>query len=374
MAKRITSSTPKQDGFRMPGEYEKQEKVWMIWPEKPDVWRDGGKPAQKAYTVVATAIAKYAEVTVCVSTAQYQNARARLPENIRVVEMASNDAWMRDMGPIFVKNDTTGEIRAVDFGFNAWGGLVNGLYFPWDLDQQVAQKVCELEGVDSYNATDFVLEGGAITVDGEGTLITTEMCLLDPGRNPELTKEDIEEKLKEYLGVEKIIWLKDGIDPDETNGHIDGVAAFVAPGEVACVWTDDETSPLYPVLKDAYETLCAATDAKGRKLKVHKLCMGANELYIDPSFDIDQISGTLARDENHWCPVDYLNWLIINGAVIVPQYGDPNDALALQQIGEMFPGYDIVGVDTREIIFGGGNVHCITQQQSVRGVVSTEND
>lgn len=365
MSKRITDSTPKKDGFRMPAEFEPQDQVWMIWPERPDTWRDGGKPAQEAYVEVAKAIQEFAPVTVCASPGQFQNCRNMLPSEIRVVEINSNDAWMRDMGPIFVVDDKGG-LRAVDFGFNAWGGLVNGLYFPWDQDQLVARKVCEIERVDRYDATDFVLEGGAFTVDGEGTLITTEMCLLDPGRNPQLTKEEIEEKLKEYLGIEKVIWLKDGVDPDETNGHIDGVAAFTAPGEVACVWTDDESMPCYQALRDAYDTLCSSTDAKGRKLKVHKLCMGAKELYIDPSFRIDKIEGSLPRDEDHWCPVDYLNWLIINGGVIVPQYGDPNDELALKQVAEMFPGYKVVGVNTREIIFGGGNVHCITQQQPRR--------
>lgn len=349
----------------MPAEFEPQDKVWMIWPERPDVWRDGGKPAQEAYVRVASAISEFVEVTVCVSPQQFQHARNALSSHIRVVEMTNNDAWMRDMGPIFVKNDR-GDLRAVDFGFNAWGGLVNGLYWPWDQDQQVARKVCEIEGIDTYDATDFVLEGGAFTVDGEGTLITTEMCLLDPGRNPRLNKEQIEERLKETLGLEKVIWLKDGVDPEETNGHIDGVSAFVAPGEVACVWTDDEDSPVYKPLHDAYETLCNATDAKGRKLKVHKLCMGANELYIDPDFRIDAIAGSLSRDEDHWCPVDYLNWLITNDAVIVPQYEDPNDKLALEQVREMFPGRKIVGVNTKEIIYGGGNIHCITQQQPCR--------
>ena len=363
MTKRIIETTPKQDGYRMPAEWEKQKQVWMIWPERPDVWRNGAKPAQKAFRDVATAISRYAEVTVCASAAQFENARARLPQDIRVVEMSTNDAWMRDCGPIFVKNDVTGDVRAVKCGFNAWGGLVNGLYFPWDQDQLVPYKIAEIEKKDYYDMSDFVLEGGSITVDGEGTLITTEMCLLDEGRNPQFTREEIEERLKESLGIEKIIWIKDGIDPDETNGHVDGVAAFSAPGEVACVWTDDENSPLYPVLKAAYETLCNATDAKGRKLKVHKVCMGANELYIDPDFDIDIIDGSLVRDENHWCPVDYLNWLIINGAVIVPQYNDPNDEVALEQIRKIFPGYEVIGVNTKEIIYGGGNIHCITQQQ-----------
>ena len=169
MAKRITGSTPKLDGYRMPAEFEPQAGVWMLWPERNDNWRDGAKPAQKAFLDVATAILQFEPVTVCVSPAQYQNARERLPRAVRVVEMASNDAWIRDCGPTFLVNDNGG-VRAVDWMFNAWGGLVDGLYFPWDLDDQVAQKVCEIERVDSYRTEGFVLEGGSIHVDGEGTV------------------------------------------------------------------------------------------------------------------------------------------------------------------------------------------------------------
>ena len=158
MAKRITGSTPKLDGYRMPAEFEPQAGVWMLWPERNDNWRDGAKPAQKAFLDVATAILQFEPVTVCVSPAQYQNARERLPRAVRVVEMASNDAWIRDCGPTFLVNGNGG-VRAVDWTFNAWGGLVDGLYFPWDLDDQVAQKVCEIERVDSYRTEGFVLEG-----------------------------------------------------------------------------------------------------------------------------------------------------------------------------------------------------------------------
>ena len=251
MAKRIVGSTPKQDGFRMPGEFEKQTGVWMIWPERNDNWRNGGKPAQEAFANVAKAISEFEPITVIASASQYQNARARLPENIRVVEMANDDAWVRDCGPTFVINDK-GDLRAVDWEFNAWGGLVDGLYFPWANDDQIAQKVCEIEGVDSYRTEGFVLEGGSIHVDGDGTLLTTEMCLLSEGRNPHMTKEEIEDKLKEYLNLEKIIWIKDGIDPDETNGHIDDVACYVAPGEVACIWTEDKNHPFYEQAQAAY--------------------------------------------------------------------------------------------------------------------------
>ena len=192
--KRI-ESTPKKDGFRMPGEFERHKRIWMIWPERPDNWRDGGKQAQETYRDIAIAISKFTPVTMVVSSWQFENCRNMLPNNIRVIEMSNNDAWMRDCGPIFVKNDETGEVRLVDFGFNAWGGLVDGLYFPWDKDDAIPRKIAEIEGVHYYQ-TPFVLEGGSITVDGEGTLITTEMCLLSKGRNPDKSKKEIENELK----------------------------------------------------------------------------------------------------------------------------------------------------------------------------------
>ena len=373
MAKRIYGSTPKQDGFRMPGEFEPQDHVFMIWPERPDNWRQGAKPAQRTYAEVAKAIAKHTPVTVLVNNTQYANARARLPENIRVVEMSSDDAWVRDCGPTFVINDK-GEIRGVDWIFNAWGGLTDGLYFPWANDDAIAQKVCDMQGIDSYRTDsdscpaglDFILEGGSIHVDGEGTLITTEMCLLNPdsGRNfPNLDKEQIEMMLKEYLNLEKIIWIKDGIDPYETNGHIDDVACFVRPGEVACIWTEDPNHPFYAPAQAAYKTLSEATDAKGRKLKVHKLCMTKEPCYLKDAWSIDTATGAIPREEGEISIASYMNFLITNNAIILPQYGDENDELAVKQIQEIFPGYAIEPVRTEEVAYGGGNIHCITQQE-----------
>ena len=277
-----SDSTPKADGFHMPGEHEPQERIWMLWPHRTDNWQYGAKPAQQVFASVARAIARFEPVTIGVKPVDYAAAHCIFEDDelIDIVEMESDDAWIRDCGPAFVVNDS-GEMRAVHFGFNAWGGLYDGLYFPWDKDELVGMKVCDLSHVDRYKPDNFVLEGGSFTVDGEGTVITTEMCLLSPGRNPHYTKEEIEEHLCEYLGVEKVIWVKDGIDPDETNGHIDGVATYVAPGEVACIWTDDESHPYYQVARDAYETLSNAVDAKGRKLKIHKLCMGANPIALD---------------------------------------------------------------------------------------------
>lgn len=360
MAKRIIGTTPKQDGFRMPGEFEAQQQVFMVWPQRCDNWRDGAKPAQEAYKNVAIAISEFEPVTMIASPSQYANCRAQLPENIRVVEMTTDDAWARDIGPTFVINDK-GQIRGIDWTFNAWGGLVDGLYFPWANDDMIAQKICELERVDSYRTEDFVLEGGAIHVDGEGTLITTEMCLLSQGRNPHMSKEEIEEQLKQYLNLEKVIWIKDGIDPEETNGHVDDVACYVRPGEVACIWTEDESHPFYEASQAAYKTLSEAVDAKGRQLKVHKVCVTKKPCLLSGAHTIDRVEGTIPRKDGELCIASYINFLIVNGGVIVPQYDDDNDALALEQIQAMFPERKVVGVSTKEVVFGGGNIHCITQ-------------
>lgn len=362
MAKRIIGTTPKQDGYRMPAEFEKQSGVWMLWPERPDNWRNGAKPAQEAFVNVAKAILSFEAVTVGVSPSQYQNARAKLPPEVRVVEIQSDDAWVRDCGPTFLINDRGG-IRAVDWEFNAWGGLHDGLYFPWAYDDQVARKICEIEGVDSYRTEGFVLEGGSIHVDGEGTVMTTEMCLLSEGRNPHMKKEQIEQMLLDYLGCEKVLWLGDGIDPDETNGHIDDVACFVRPGEVACIWTEDKENPFYEAAQEAYQRLSEATDAKGRRLKVHKLCLTKKPCLLEGAETIDYAEGSIPRNNGEVSIASYMNFLIVNGGIILPQYGDENDALAVRQVQEMFPERKVVGVMTREVAFGGGNIHCITQQQ-----------
>lgn len=362
MARRIRGTTPAQDGYRMPGEYEEQERIWMCWPERTDNWRDGAKPAQEAYAEVAKAISRFEPVTMLVSDKQFAHARALLPPEIQVVEASYNDAWVRDTGPSFLVNEE-GSVRACDWTFNAWGGLVDGLYFPWDKDDRLAQKICELAGVDSYRTDGFVLEGGSFHVDGEGTVLTTEMCLLSGGRNPAMSKREIENQLKQYLNAGKVIWLKDGIDPQETNGHIDDVACFIRPGEVVCIYEENPGSPFYEPSHQAYEQLCRETDAKGRKLVVHKLCCPKEQVYLDSDFRIDCTEYAVERNEKTNCIASYANFLLVNGGVIVPQYGDENDSLALAQLRELFPEREVVGVYTREIVYGGGNIHCITQQQ-----------
>lgn len=357
-------STPRADGFRMPGEFEAHKGCWLIWPERTDNWRNGGKPAQKAFVEVAETIAKYEEVTMCVSQTQFMAAKEMLSSNIRVVEMSNDDAWMRDVGPTFVVNDQ-GDVRGIDWRFNAWGGLLDGLYFPWDKDDQIAKKVCEIENKDYYSLESFVLEGGSIHSDGEGTAIVTEACLLDESRNPDLTKEEIENTLKEYLNVEKVLWLPNGIYLDETNEHVDNIVHYCAPGVLAMAWTEDENDPQYPLSKAAFEYLSNETDAKGRTLEIHKIHIPDEVLITkEESEGVDSVDGTLPREEGDRQAASYANFYIANGAIILPFFGDEKyDNMAKETLQKIFPDRDIVGIYAREIILGGGNIHCITQQQ-----------
>ncbi len=392
-----SESTPLADGFYMPAEWAKQKRVWMGWPHRTDTWAHGAKPAQKQYEHVARTIAEFTPVYMCANQVDYANCKAVFEdcENVHVIEMTTDDAWFRDTGATYVV-DGEGNKRAVHWHFNAYGGMVDGLYFPWDKDEQIALKMCELSEVVRYRPDDMILEGGSITVDGEGTVVVTDQCLLSSGRTCSAVLEDededniwpsygrkfepwteelrayMTEHLKQYLGVEKVIWVKEGIDPSETNGHIDDVATFIAPGVMACIWSDDPDYPFYRQCHEAYETLSNATDAKGRKLKVYKLPMPVNPVYMDQascdSIDIDENAEPRVADEP--LIASYMNYLVTNGGIITPQYGDENDDLAVETLQKIYDetwgegAFKVVGVKTTEqVVFGGGNIHCITQQE-----------
>jgi agmatine deiminase len=358
---RTLKSTPAKDGFRMPAEFERHSGCWMLWPERTDNWRQGAKPAQAVFAAVATAIAAGEPVTVGVSAAQFQNARARLPGAVRVVEISSNDAWIRDCGPTFLI-DAKGRRRGVDWTFNAWGGLNGGLYFPWNLDDEVAHKVLEIEAADRYR-TPFVLEGGAIHVDGQGTCLTTEECLLNPNRNPGFSRSDVEEQLRRYLGVTCVIWLGKGVYLDETGGHIDELACFTAPGHVALTWTTDRDDPQYEISHDALRRLSKARDARGRKLTVHKIHQ-PRAMYVtaEEAAGIDPRPGSYPRRAGDRLPASYINFYIANRCVVMPLYDKRHDAAAKRTLERLFPTRKVLGVGTREVLLGGGNIHCITQQ------------
>lgn len=361
MARQL-STTPRADGFHMPAEWEPHSGCWMLWPERSDNWRRGAKPAQHAFAAVAAAIVQGEPVTVCVSPGQYVIAREMLDPAVRVVEMTSNDSWIRDCGPTFLVGGK-GMVRGIDWKFNAWGGLDEGLYFPWDQDDLVGEKVLELERDDRY-APDFILEGGSIDVDGEGTVVTTEECLLNPNRNPDLDRAGIEQMLRDYLNVDAVLWLPKGVYLDETDGHIDNFCRFVAPGEVVLTWTDDVADPQYAISAAALERLEVLRDAKGRKLKVHKLHQPTPVLITaEEASEIDHVPGTLPRQPGDRLAASYVNFYIANDAIVMPIYGDPHDLPAQRKLAELFPGRRVLTVPGREILLGGGNIHCITQQE-----------
>ena len=359
----ILHTTPRTDGFCMPAEFDRHAGCLLIWPTRGDSWRSGGWPARKAFAAVAAAIARSEEVTMLVAPEQYETARAMLPPEVRLVEMETDDSWARDVCPTFVRN-AEGTVRGIDWGFNAWGGLVDGLYFPWDKDNHAARKVCDLYRADCYDSRDFILEGGSIHSDGEGTILTTESCLCSAGRNPDMTKAEIEEKLCSMLGAQKVLWLPRGIYGDETNEHVDNVCAFTSPGHVVLAWTDDMDDPQYQMSSADLEVLENETDAKGRKIEVHKVYIPKKPVCITEyelsGFTFEE--GEDEREAGERLAASYVNFYITNGGVLIPQFGDVMDEPALKAIGSLFEGRKVYPIYARDIIVGGGNIHCITQQ------------
>jgi agmatine deiminase len=364
---RTLTSTPAADGFWMPGEFEPHAGCWMLWPERPDNWREAARPAQHAFAAVAAAIAEFEPVTVGVSSSEFQVARALLDVKIRVLEMSHDDCWMRDVGPTFVV-DRRGAVRGVDWHFNAWGGSQGGLYFPWDQDDLVARKVLEVEGRDRYRAP-VVNEGGAIHVDGEGTALVTEECLLNINRNPLLSRKRVEDYLRDYLNVSQIIWLGKGVFNDETDGHIDNLACFVRPGEICLTWTDNKRDPQYAISLDAWERLHDERDAKGRRLKVAKLPMpGPLTLSAKEASGIIPREGTKLRAAGERLAASYVNFYVANGGIVMPLLDSRTDRAAVARVKRLFPDRRVLGVPAREVLLGGGDIHCITQQVPVAGI------
>jgi agmatine deiminase len=357
----ILNSTPRADGYMMPAEWQPHSGCLMLLPQRPDNWRDEAIPAQAAFAQVAQAIARFEPATVGVSESLRPRAESLLGPNIRIVNLESDDAWMRDVGPTFVVNGQGG-LRGVDWIFNAWGGHLGGLYPSWERDDAVTAGVCEDLGVARYRA-DFVLDGGAIHVDGEGTLLTTRQCLLNPNRNPHLTQTEIEQRLADYLSVERIIWLDDGVYLDETDGHIDNLACFVRPGEVLLTWTDDPRDPQYAISRAAYDILMDSADARGRRLIVHRIHQpGPLTVTAAEAGGVRPSSGTQPRRSGDRMAASYVNFYIANGGIVMPLYDDPYDSPALAQMRSLFPDRAVVGIPAREILLGGGSIHCITQQ------------
>jgi agmatine deiminase len=336
----------------------------MLWPERPDKWRLDAAPAQAAYAAVARAIARFTSVRIGVAPHRCDAVSAQFADQpqITCVAMASNDAWMRDVGPTVLWSTREQQWVGADWIFNAWGGALGGLYSPWDDDDAVAAAVCQHQGIRALRAP-FVLEGGAIHVDGEGTLLTTEECLLNPNRNPQLSRAQIEQNLRDWLGVQTIIWLPKGVVDDETDGHVDNMACFLRPGLVALAWCDDPADPQYARSRAAEAVLFAAHDAQGRALEVVRLPVpGPLFMRAEEAAGIALDDNGMARSSGQRLAASYVNFLITNGAIILPSFDDPMDAVAQARLAAACPEYTIVPVPAREILLGGGNIHCITQQ------------
>ena len=369
-------------GIRFPGEFEPHEGTLMVWPERPGSWGKDSSGAERAFTDIIEALLEVEKVWLIVSPKAAPAVRERFAgqERLTIIEAETDDSWARDIGPTFVFSKE-GRL-AVNWSFNAWGGEVDGLYASWEKDDRLARTFAAaignevldaapfvLEGgsIHTDGAAPFVLEGGSIHTDGEGTLMVTESCLLSAGRNPSLTKAEIEERLKTYLGVAKVLWLPRGIYMDETNEHVDNVAAFIKPGEVVLAWTDNREDPQYELSAQDLAYLEGETDAKGRKIKVRKLpipdvpvCCSARDIdnYVfEPGED--------AREAGERLAASYLNFYFANGIALVPQFGGENaesDARAVKILAELCPERRIVPISARDILLGGGNIHCITQQ------------
>ncbi|XP_047971029.1 agmatine deiminase-like [Salvia hispanica] len=372
VARMELKGSPVDHGYYMPAEWAPHSRCWIGWPERPDNWRDNAVHAQRVFTKVATAISRFEPVTVCASSVQWKNARSHLPEHIRVVEMSMNDSWLRDSGPTFVirnsvsdKEKLGSKVAGIDWNFNGYGGMDEGCYDDWSLDLLIAHKVLEIENVPRFSHS-MILEGGSIHVDGEGTCLTTEECLLNKNRNPGLSKGQIEDELKAYLGVNKVIWLPRGLlGDDDTNGHIDSMCCFARPGVVLLAWTDDTSDPQYERSVEALSVLTSEVDAKGRKFDIIKLHVPGPLYLTDEEANGLQQGDAKARLPGTRLAASYVNFYIANRAIITPQFGDKTwDDEAVRVLSLAFPDYEIVRLeDAREIVLGGGNVHCITQQQ-----------
>ncbi|HJS91919.1 MAG TPA: agmatine deiminase [Steroidobacteraceae bacterium] len=361
-AAEVRPGTPAADGFWMPAEYESHESTWLLWPARHDNWRERARPAQAAFAQVAAAIRRFESVHVGVMPHLLAEARAMLPEDIDVHGIEYDDCWMRDVGPTFVVSERPGTLRAVHWRFNAWGGL----YQPFDRDERVPLEVLAhsagLPMRDRYRAP-ITLEGGALHVDGEGTALLTEECGLDPNRNPGETRAQVEAVLRDYLGVGHFIWLGKGVFNDETHGHIDNLACFAGPGKVCLAWTDDRSDPQHAISLDAWERLSEARDARGRRLQVFKLPT-PGPLYMTEEEARGLVPGgsMKPRRAGDRLAASYVNFYFANGAIIMPLLDPRTDDEAAAVLRRACPGRLIVGVPAREILLGGGGIHCITQQ------------
>lgn len=326
-------------GLRMPAEFSPHERTMMAFPCRRELWGSRLRDGQLAWAELARTIADFEPVTVLARPSDAELAADLCSHSsVEIVEMPLDDSWLRDTAPIYVT--APGRRVAMDFRFNGWGGA----FTPFDDDDAIPERWAALRG-DERMAVDLVLEGGSITVDGEGTLITTEQCLLHPNRNPSLTRADIERALRNSLGVHTIVWLPLAIDDRDTDGHVDLVAMFIEPGRVLWQGCNDQDDPEHPRLALSRRCLLGAADAAGRAIDVL-------DVPVLPYCEVDGLR----------LPVPYANSYLCNGGVIVPVTGHSADDDMLDIMRGAWPERTVVAVRGDIIAFGGGGPHCTTQQ------------
>ncbi len=340
--------TPASLGFRMPAEWEPQAAIWLSWPHKRASWPGHFRPIPYKFAEIVATISRFQDVRINAALPLQRRARALVAKagadlkRVTFYNHPTNDAWCRDHGPIFVKHDRTGEVALTDWKYNAWGDK----YPPYQHDNQIPPRIARALGLRRF-VKEMVLEGGSIDVNGRGLLLTTEACLLHPNRNPDLNRSQIEQALRDMLGVHTILWLGDGIVGDDTDGHIDDLSRFFQEDGIVTVVETNRRDKNYRILQENLERLRSLRTPQGRKFKLVELPMPK------PSFcDGQQL------------PASYANFLIINGAVLMPAFRQPKkDAEAAEVLAGCFPGRQIIPVDCLELVWGLGTLHCISQQQ-----------
>lgn len=348
----ILNETPKTLGYSMPAEWEKHDATWLAWPHDTETFPNRVNKVEKAYLNMIMALHKNERVNLFVTDLKMKVRVTKLLKqkdidlqriNLHVWDYA--DVWFRDYGPIFVLDKAKKQIAFVHWIFNSWGAKYKDLM----KDTQIPSVINNVLQLNNFKPG-IVLEGGSVDVNGKGTLLTTEQCLLSKNRNPHLSKDEIEKFLINYFGVSNIIWIKSGISGDDTDGHIDNLARFVNPGTILCAFEEDVSKENYPTLKENYEILIKSTDQDGKKLKVVKMPM-------------PPVISTTVRGKKTRLPASYLNFYVANKVVLVPTFKHKNDRLALRIIQDHFPGRNVIGIDCTDLIYGMGAIHCIMQQQ-----------
>lgn len=344
------NACPAAAGFRMPAEWEKQAAVWLTWPHNESRWYGQFAGIPEFFADLVSLISRYEQVSLIIPVgwrervARILNAHKTIMERVRYFEIPTDDVWCRDSGPTFVMSCATGEVGVVDWEYNSWGGK----FPPWDQDNAIPREIADRLAL-PYWKSPLIAEGGAIEVNGMGKLMTTDDVMLNPNRNPGWTREAINQHFCDYLNVSEVIWLPGGLEGDDTDGHIDNLARFVAPNRVLYIEESNQSDPNFTPLQRNKEVLQNFTDSKGSKLELVSLPMP------EPLWDGDRR-----------LPANYANFLILNGAVIVPTFGQKRDEQALGIISDLFCGRKVHGLNCSQVLLEGGAVHCLSQQQPAK--------